>query len=150
MMTPKIIVLWGNKDSGKSTTLKLLSDKLLALGGSLFPVKSKTKPTNDIAVTIQFNGKKIGIISAGDNDYFQKSGYESPDIHKDCDVYIFASRTKGSSCRFIRTTFPNNTIQWHEKWKVSTENGISAEITGLRDYANNAQADALIMSLLLN
>lgn len=64
----KIIALKGEKDSGKSTTLKKVYELLMAAGGEQERCYYKDLEGNskDLRDVINFAGKKIGIVTQGD------------------------------------------------------------------------------------
>ena len=64
----KVIALKGEKDSGKSTTLKKVHELLMAAGGEQEPdcIKNLEGAPEDIRDVINFAGKKIGIVTQGD------------------------------------------------------------------------------------
>lgn len=119
----KAIVLWGRENTGKTTTLNLLIYKLINIGANVLSGNfSSTALINNYLTenhyaVFEYDSKKIAVITAGDNDktlddYFSKIGY-------DCDIYICASRTKGSSCNYIKTLFSDNNILWIEKYSAT-------------------------------
>jgi thymidylate kinase len=68
MGTPKVILIIGKRDSGKTTTINLLYRELISRG---YIQKEAKRPANenlrhDIVVALEWNGKKIGLISNGD------------------------------------------------------------------------------------
>ena len=64
----KVIALKGEKDSGKSTTLKEVYERLKEDGGEQEPdcIKKLGGDPEDIRDVINFAGKKIGIVTQGD------------------------------------------------------------------------------------
>ncbi len=93
----KVIALKGEKDSGKSTTLKKVHELLMAAGGEQEPdcIKNLEGNPEDIRDVINFAGKKIGIVTQGD---YYKEEENSVKKHlvwfKDnkCDIVICAWR----------------------------------------------------------
>lgn len=93
----KVIALKGEKDSGKSTTLKKVHELLMAAGGEQEPdcIKKLGGDPEDIRDVINFAGKKIGIVTQGD---YYKEEENSVKKHlvwfKDnkCDIVICAWR----------------------------------------------------------
>ena len=93
----KVIALKGEKDSGKSTTLKKVHELLMAAGGEQEPdcIKKLGGDPEDIRGVINFAGKKIGIVTQGD---YYKEEENSVKKHlvwfKDnkCDIVICAWR----------------------------------------------------------
>lgn len=63
----KVIALKGEKDSGKSTTLKKVSEFLMKAGGEQETnYKVNLKGNDDFRDVINFAGKRIGIVTQGD------------------------------------------------------------------------------------
>jgi len=64
----KVIALKGEKDSGKSTTLKKVHELLMAAGGEQerYCYKDLEGNSKDLRDVINFAGKKIGIVTQGD------------------------------------------------------------------------------------
>ena len=93
----KVIALKGEKDSGKSTTLKEVYERLKEDGGEQEQdcIKKLEGDPEDIRDVINFAGKKIGIVTQGD---YYKEEENSVKKHlewfKDykCDIVICAWR----------------------------------------------------------
>lgn len=93
----KVIALKGEKDSGKSTTLKEVYERLKADGGEpeRYCFKDLKGNSKDLRGVINFAGKKIGIVTQGD---YYKEEENSVKKHlvwfKDnkCDIVICAWR----------------------------------------------------------
>lgn len=65
----KVIALKGEKDSGKTTTLKKVHELLMETGGEQETnYKVDLKGNDDFRDIINFAGKKIGIVTQGDYD----------------------------------------------------------------------------------
>ena len=143
MDKPKVIVLWGKGQRGKTTTLNLLIEKLISSGAAVLRGAPASNPEINCWVILEYQGRKIGIITAGDDEktldyYFRKLCIR-------CDVYICASRTKGSSCQYIKNRFQDHLIVWQEKWSITEWSGtIPAELTQLQNDANEKQMLGLI------
>lgn len=94
----KVIALKGEKDSGKSTTLKKVHELLMAAGGEQerYCYKDLEGNSKDLRDVINFAGKKIGIVTQG--DYYKEEEENSVKKHlewfKDykCDIVICAWR----------------------------------------------------------
>ena len=142
MEKSKVIVLWGKGDRGKTTTLNLLIKKLLPLSSKTLAGKISCSITENSWIVLEYNGKTIGIITAGDDaksldDYFSE-------ITTPCDIYVCASRTKGSSCKYIENRFSGHIIMWQEKCSITEWSGTTAALKNLQDDANEKQACGLI------
>ena len=135
--------LRGAGSTGKTTTLKLLIEELKNLGAKelLSHANSDYKAvTNDIIVKLDFNGVIIGITTAGDTEGSLQFGYDKLDI--DCDIYIFACRTKGATNSWIDNNFSNCRSVIYEKWGIYDTD--STNLQSMRNAANKAQVDSLI------
>lgn len=141
MCQPKIIALWGTASKGKTQTLNLVINKLCCnYGADVVSGNFFGNIKNDSCLVVDYQGKKIGIITNGDNDEVLSKGFEK--LPDDCDLYICASRTKGSSCKSIRNKKSN--IVWVEKWCITTENCKLNNIEFLQRKANDIQATGII------
>ena len=146
MDKPKVIVLWGKGQRGKTTTLNLLIEKLISSGAAVLRGAPASNPEINCWVILEYQGRKIGIITAGDDEktldyYFRKLCIR-------CDVYICASRTKGSSCQYIKNRFQDHLIVWQEKWSVGIEGSRKTSVEDdLRKDANEKQVKGLIRTI---
>ena len=94
----KVIALKGEKDSGKSTTLKKVHELLMAAGGEQerYCYKDLEGDSKDLRDVINFAGKKIGIVTQG--DYYKeeensvKEHLKWLDKDNKCDIVICAWR----------------------------------------------------------
>lgn len=87
----KIIALQGRGDSGKTTTIKMLPDILIANGFKQVPNKNKNYGGDFLDIFVNGN-KKVGITSSGDT--FDLVNNRLTDLVKEkCDVCICACRT---------------------------------------------------------
>lgn len=94
----KVIALKGEKDSGKSTTLKEVYERLKADGGEpeRYCFKDLKGNSKDLRDVINFAGKKIGIVTQG--DYYKeeensvKEHLKWLDKDNKCDIVICAWR----------------------------------------------------------
>lgn len=141
MCQPKIIVLFGTASKGKTQTLNLVINRLccnfdasVVLGNFSGNIKV------DSCMVLDYLGKRIGIVTNGDNDEVLNKGFEK--LPDDCDLYICASRTKGSSCDYIRRKKSN--IVWIEKWCITTEKCKINNIEFLQRKTNDIQALGII------
>lgn len=145
-MNKKVIVLWGNGGIGKTTTLNLLIEKLSKIG-TMIDGKIAKKPTDNTWAVFDYNGKRVAVITVGDDyaildKYFKK-------IKTDCDIYVCASRSKGSSVDYIRNRFANGYIMWQRKWNISEEHGKLNSFSNLIDLLNEKQVEGLIETINL-
>lgn len=134
---PKIIALWGKKSRGKTHTLNLVAT-LLKFNRDAAIIKGEIPAnlSNDSIYIVEYNNKKIGIVTYGDDGKTLSEAF--CDIENDCDLYICATRTKDSSVEFARNEFYN--ILWVEKWSITTEHCKLNNINNLQQKTNELQA----------
>ena len=139
----KAIVLCGRGNTGKSTTLKLVAEKLISNGAKTICVSVSTKG-KDAVVLLEFNGKKIGIVSAGDTAPVIKDGVEKIRAsNANVDVFILSSRSKGETKKFISSECYDRIIIWLDRHAVKVD-GNSLIEASLRDKANEKQSEEII------
>lgn len=85
----KIIVIKGNPNSGKTTSIRLVYDILLYLGAEIDIARKYGKTHIDFDTELLYNGKRIAISSAGD---LLKNIHKTVSDHDSCDILITASR----------------------------------------------------------
>ena len=135
----KVIVLWGNGNCGKTTTIKIVIDLLKQSGGKETVLQQGKK---DVTSVINWNGKTIGICTVGDARTCQEQAYNL--LGKNCDVYIFTSRSKGETVKFIFDNFSNTPIIWHEKWSVFKNHFTRTMPSHILDEVNEMQARKIV------
>lgn len=140
------IVLWGKGNKGKTRTLNLVIQKLLNdFRATLVDGIPSSDIKSDSRVVLKYHGKKIGVITHGDDKEILGKGFNS--LPNDCDIYICASRTKGSSCEYITTRFSQCMILWEENWAVTEENAPVPFLEYLQNKANETQAIGIIEAI---
>ncbi|MBR2367883.1 MAG: hypothetical protein IKA81_04680 [Alistipes sp.] len=85
----KIIVIKGNPNSGKTTSIRLVYDLLLYKGAKIDKPRNSGKTYADFDTELLYNGKNIAISSAGD---LLKNIHKTVSDHDGCDILITASR----------------------------------------------------------
>ena len=85
----KIIVIKGNQNSGKTTSIRLVYDILLYLGAEIDIARKYGKTHIDFDTELIYNGKRIAISSAGD---VLKNIHKTVSDRDGCDILITASR----------------------------------------------------------
>lgn len=85
----KIIVIKGNPNSGKTTSIRLVYDLLLYKGAKIDKPRNSGKTYADFDTELLYNGKRIAISSAGD---LLKNIHKTVSDHDGCDILITASR----------------------------------------------------------
>lgn len=100
-----IIALSGVYDSGKTSTIRLVRDKIVSdLGGKVLvgELPNEFHGKGDIKVVIEIEGFKIGIESQGDPTSRQK--YSVTEFIKiNCDIIITSCRSYGGTKDFIKS-----------------------------------------------
>ena len=147
---PTIIRLRGAGGSGKTTTLKLLIAELKKLGATekMKHANSDNRQTKDCIAILEYNGKTIGIVTAGDTIASLNYGYDEifKHLQMECDIYVFACRTKGETNNWFDKKFPASRLITFEKWGVfDTTNPACLQI--IQDEANIAQVHLIIETI---
>lgn len=127
----KIIALQGRGNSGKTTTIKMLPDILLANGFKQVPNKMKNYG-GDFLNIFQDGNKKIGITSSGDTFDLVKKRLNDL-IIENCDVCICACRTADRippGTIAATKNFPNYTTEYVAK---SYANGTTGQLQANQD-----------------
>lgn len=96
---------------------------------------------------MNFKGKIIIVISAGDDRRQILKYYNIAEIQnhlKNADLFICASRTKGSSCEFLKNTFGDKNIIWCSKFTVNNHANLLPKLIDYQNELNNAQADFIL------
>lgn len=144
-MSIKVLVLWGTANHGKTQTLNLVIRKLLNnYQATLVSGTLSSDIKTDCWVVLEYNGKKIGIVTNGDDKQILRAGFNS--LPNNCDLYLCASRSKGGSCDFITTKFQEDEIMWMEKWSVTSSNS-NFPLYYLQEKANDVQALGIIEAI---
>ena len=148
MKTPKVILLRGKRDSGKTTTMNLLYWELIRRGYISWRAKypaNKNLP-KDILAVLKWNGKKIGFISNGDEYIFAITSMEwFIELKVDIIVGVTRSRNKEhSSYRSYMEFEASGKIQTvHEEWTKDAG-------TNKAQQSKNSQKVALLLADTLN
>lgn len=85
----KIIVIKGNPNSGKTTSIRLVYDLLLYKGAKIDKPRNSGKIYADFDTELLYNEKRVAISSAGD---LLKNIHKTVSDHNGCDILITASR----------------------------------------------------------
>lgn len=114
MIKEKIyFVLMGISNSGKTSTLKELIDKLLVNHAIC---EQKDVIGDDIRIKLKFNDKIIGITTRGDTEYALQKDFE---WLGECDIYFFASHIKGKTRNYVYRISNGCQCVEHRKWSTS-------------------------------
>ncbi|KJG19946.1 hypothetical protein UB37_16065 [Photobacterium iliopiscarium] len=134
-----ICVLYGNSNTGKTTSLRLLAKKLEQITIPSITIPNK----DDFVVTFILKNKKIGIITGGDDRGAIESGLTQINNNRRCDIIFCASRTKGQTTNFLNKTFKNEELRWITNMYIYGNNDEQAFL------CNQSVSDFLYNSLLL-
>lgn len=146
MKSGNVIVLWGRGSKGKTQTLNLVIQKLLSnFHATLLKGTLSSNIENDCCIVLKYKNRKIGIITNGDDGKILESKFAL--LPDDCDIYICASRTRGSSCEYINTRFSQNAILWQEKWSVTGGENYVDCLEQMQKQANDMQALGIIEAI---
>ena len=145
-----VLALWGKGSKGKTTTINLLTG-LLSNGFTQninfqYPVTLPINMGKDNCYIVIYNGKKIGITTRGDTKKALEDDFRWLKQNAgDCDLYVCATRSKGTTCKYIEQEAATSDIFWIAKASVThKENGTyvdSAFITQRQGVINQKQAD---------
>lgn len=148
----KILALWGKGSKGKTTTLNMLTN-LLSNNSAKVDVQKHFigSKTEDNCYVVTYKEKKIGITTRGDTKEVLENDFKWLENYcdgKNCDLYICASRSKGSTVSFIKSIASEEDIFWISKITISQENK-NGYVTPLfieiqQDKANKKQAESLV------
>lgn len=120
----KVLVLWGKSNSGKTDTIVQLINLLIDNECVIIKQSDHFKTSADKWCIIEFNGKKLGITTRGDdkesicsdfseiNDYIKKT-------NSNIDIYICAAHGKGQTFKFLESEFTEKNIYWYAKSRLS-------------------------------
>jgi len=140
---PLIIVLSGRGNTGKTTTLRKVVDKLMDFGA--VPICGPYyKNKDDVFIGLKFGKTTIAIATEGDMSTEINKGIEL--LHS-CTiiyyVYILASRSKGETRNCISSKFHGQTIIRLDRQAVTVDNDSVLE-SKLRNQVNEQQSDFII------
>lgn len=100
-----IIVLSGRMNSGKTTTMRRLWDRVRRLPDVIVRFES-INPAEDFIAIIEINGRRIGFIS--DGDYLEIFADQFNEINRDnVDILICASRSRNTENSVYNFLFEN-------------------------------------------
>ena len=139
-----VIALQGKSNTGKTTTLMFLYDKMIINGYRVLRIKKSRK---DFCCILEKDGKRIGLTTRGDSasDIIRDFDYiitENSKIlpHKDIDKFICAVHTSGETVKCVKS------IAGCSFYKIYSKMTIESNITAaaiLERQANIYQADFL-------
>ncbi len=115
----KIIVVKGNPNSGKTTSIRLVYDMLLYFGAEIEKPRSSGKTYTDFDTELLYKEKRIAISSAGD---VLKNIHKTINRHKGCDILVTASRNFKQSS--LDSIFAQYDVKYIKKEKRGDEENI--------------------------
>lgn len=146
----KIVALYGRSDTGKSTALNLLIDKMIENNYRVVGETHITSEGSDRCCVLEYKNKKIGITTLGDSSSLLEKAFDFM-VSENCDFYICATHTKGKTVEFVEACTENGTLIWHSKWHTSKrENGEykAPSLCGdIYSIVNTAVADGLFQTV---
>ena len=146
MENKNIFVLWGKGSIGKTHTLnnliiefhnnsaKSILLKISEANAVNFPSTADYKDfcKQDHIAIFEINNKKVGISTRGDDDKCIIKDFSDIDALCECDVYVCACRTRGSSKRYICDLEKDNRIFCHAGWSITSK----PNYKGVEDFRN--------------
>lgn len=149
MMFKKAVIIAGPGDIGKSTLIKLIRAELKNREAKENLIwESPTTPPIDFTSILEYKGKKILIISAGDHDDIIKTelskviknGYSEAWLSKNIDFVLGAAKTYGETHSFWekRISLP---IIWLSKSKFEESEMIIKNQYLAKIYADTIEAN---------
>ncbi len=131
-----ILALQGRGKTGKTTTIRLLRNKLIRRGFvSIYPL---FRNTNDFVDILQRGRVKVGVTTQGDLYRIIKTNLNILESY-DCDVMICACRTKGRTI---------NAVTEYKKYERTIIPKLTGNTLRLRRRCNNIDAKYLLESVL--
>lgn len=104
----KIYALYGAHDTGKTTTLRALGQRMAAVAKP-----SRAIPASgDFATQFVIKGVRVAIISAGDSKMQITKGLDALNTDGDFDILFCAARTRGQTTDFLSSYFKGQTLRW--------------------------------------
>ncbi|MGJ8646613.1 MAG: hypothetical protein ACSHXJ_06925 [Marinomonas colpomeniae] len=122
-----IYVLYGAENTGKTSTLRRLA-KLFAL---VSEYEGDLHEEKDFCVTFMIKGRKVAVISGGDDANAISTGIEQVEDDSECDFIFCASRTKGQTTDFLHNEYSKEELRWVHQLSVYFENGEQHELTNI-------------------
>ena len=135
-------VLYGSKNSGKTSTLRLLAQKLSLVAQVHHPKDLLgLEGTGDFFISFYLNNKRIFIASAGDDSCSVEECLVRARSDKSTAFVFCASRTKGQTTNFLHSNVAKSELRWVRQLTISGDRQ--------RQLANESMADFLYKLLLL-
>lgn len=129
----KLILIYGEKDAGKTTTCIRLLRSLIALGG-VVKFYDTFDWENDFRAIIEFQHRRVGIYSPGDERGHLRDAL-SFGTDNNCDILVATVRKGIAYNAPLRETDVANSVEWieldkgdSEEWMDAAENGAVIEI----------------------
>ena len=150
MLKTKVFVINGISESGKTTKIKLIAEKLINKGAKVIYQKELSYPNGtDFWYILEYKQKILAITTQGDSERDLKQWYEYMQKNLrnysdkiDFDYYICACRTKGKTINFLNEIFNGYEKIYHSSWYVNKGNLNKDD--EIYDIANEVQANGII------
>ncbi|WP_375320649.1 hypothetical protein [Aliivibrio logei] len=134
-----IYALYGAGNTGKTTTLRLLAQKL----DTVAITRDEIPDSGDFTAIYEMKGVKIAIITAGDNEHEIKKGLEALGKRSQYDILVCAARTRGQTTKYLTNIFQEQELRW------VTNMYIYGDCSKQTSLCNQSMSDFLFNSLLL-
>lgn len=118
-MNQKIIVFSGKKNCGKTTTVKLVYQQLLAKHPKAKKIFERIN--SEIIAVLNIDGKIVGISSQGDNGYLVTQHLKTL-MAKDCSIIFTATRTSGGTIKAVKSYCPPFQMKKYKQQYISDKN----------------------------
>lgn len=147
----KIIALQGRGDTGKTTALKMLIEKMNTIAAldkfgpcadnafRALPFSELLKCNTDMWATFNYKEIKIGITTRGDTKDLIKSDFARPSM-RGCEILICAVRSNGATEEYVKS----ESSEYYIIHKAYINTNCRVHKNGLIDLVNTAEADNLI------
>ena len=146
----RIIALQGQGNTGKTTTLKLLIEKILSNGHKLIApnlseLTTMLKGKGDAWAVFTVENKQVGITTRGDFEQAIICDFGQIMKYGNCDVFVCAIRTSGGTVNCIKGLSGN----WDIYRKLTFASSNTAMVSREQAKQNNCQVEYLY-SILQN
>jgi len=141
----KTICLFGIGNSGKTTTLRLLANKLHSSSDTK-DFDGNIPEKGDFKVCFKYKGIKVGIASGGDTAEVVKNNIEFF-LSKKCKILIIAARSKGDSHTIIYDYCDEHELLWLRQRDIWLEKANELNKQSLYKTSNKQTTDLIISTM---
>lgn len=139
-----IIALQGRSGTGKTTTLRMLIEKVKKTYNTTIK-EICHDAQKDLYAIAEINGKKVGITTRGDTEWCLKIDFEKMG---NCQLYVCACRTKGDTVKFIEKQAENGLLVYHGKWYYKSNNKNFKDEEHIINKINQSQVDVIYKEMI--